>query len=383
MLRDWQMSLGMGMTREYTTVLQLIFFCVLLGKYRYRYFLMGLLSALIFFMQQDQVLALVPFFIYAFLPREDTLPVFTRILWTATGFLTVTIPVVGYFVIHGSLVYFWQDAFLFNMGWYTNTLKESFREHLRKLRVTLDKGNYEVPFMVAITLGVCSLFFRTKRKGLIFACGVAVVFSVIPEFLGGRDRIPIIDGMGFTHYFLPLSASLCCLLFLVFAFTEEPSLQGRKAHAIFGILLCTSLLYSAVQHGTHLVPTKEDDAVTNPEMDYLRQHRPGAYQLFVFGNTNATYAYNEFNIPAPSKWIYQHFYALYDNWDQDHSILFSIEQDLLRHGTIYILDYAADHFFRDPSIAILWRSFLEKHYQRIDIPGRPLLQLWKWKDTQE
>src|SRR5882757_6931766 len=65
MIRDFYMCLGMGMTREYTAMFQLIFFCVLLGKYRHRYFLLGLLSGLIFFTQQDQVLALAPFFLYA------------------------------------------------------------------------------------------------------------------------------------------------------------------------------------------------------------------------------------------------------------------------------------------------------------------------------
>src|SRR6202012_3596350 len=46
MLRDFMMSLGMGMTREYTAIFQMIFFCVLLGKYKYRYFILGLLSGL-------------------------------------------------------------------------------------------------------------------------------------------------------------------------------------------------------------------------------------------------------------------------------------------------------------------------------------------------
>jgi hypothetical protein len=383
MIRDFLMSLGMGMTREYTTMLQLIFFCVLLGKHRYRYFLLGLLSGLIFFMQQDQVLALVPFFVYAFLPDEDTIPVFTRILGTATGFLAIAAPLALYFIVHGSMTYFWQDAFLFNMGWYTTTIKESFGDHLRKLKTTLDKGNYEVPFMVAVILGTCSLFFRNRKKGFILVCLVAVIFSVIPEFLGGRDVRVNIEGMGFTHYFLPLSATLCMLLFAVFAFTEEPVLQGRKAQAIYGILVCASLLYTAIQHGAHLIPAKDDDAISNPEMDFLRQHPPADYQLFIFGNTSATYAYNEFNILVPSKWIYHHFYALYDNWDQDHSFLISIEQDLLRHRTTYVLDYSVKHFFRDPSAGELWHSFLEKYYQRVDLPERPVLQIWKWKGVSE
>lgn len=384
MLRDWLMCLGMGMTREYTSILLLIFFCVFLGKSRYRYFLLGLLSGLIFFMQQDQVLALVPFFIYAFLPEEDTIPVVGRILRTASGFLTITLPVVGYFVVHGSVTYLWQDAFLFNFGWYTSTLRESFGDHLRKLKWTLDGGNYELPFMVGITLGICALIFRSRKKRFILVSLLAVVLSIIPEFMGGRDVVPNITGMGFTHYFLPLSASLSMLLFSVFAFTGEPVFQEWKTQGIYGVLVCASLSYTALQHGTHLIPAQDDDAITNPEMDYLRQHRPGDYQLFVFGNTSAVYAYNEFGIIGPSKWVYQHFYALYDHWDKDQGILKSIQQELLQHRTNYILDWGNNpKFFRDPAARSLWQAFLEQYYQPVVLPAAKEIHIWKWKTAVE
>lgn len=382
MLRDFMMSLGMGMTREYTAILQIIFFCVLLGKHRYRYFILGLLSGLIFFMQQDQVLALVPFFIYAFLPGEDALPVVTRIVRTAAGFLAITLPILLYFTVSGSITYFWQDAFLFNLGWYTTTLKESFGDHLRKLKSTLDKGNYELPFMVAIILGFCSLYFQTKKKGLILVCLAAVVLSVIPEFLGGRDVTPNVEDLSFTHYFLPLAATLTILIFAVFAFTEEPSLQGWKIQLVFGALICTSLLYTAVQHGTHLAEVKDSGKIVEPQVNYLRLHPPADYQLFVFGSTAAMYAYDEFKILAPSKWVYQHFYYLYSQWDKDNTILYSIQQDLLRHNTSYIFDLAKKDRFLDPAKYDLWRSFLRQHYEQVDlVSDTSECILWKLKGS--
>jgi hypothetical protein len=382
MLRDFMMSLGMGMTREYTTILQMIFFCVLLGKYRYRYFILGLLSGLIFFMQQDQVLALVPFFIYTFLPGEDALPVVSRILRTTAGFLAIALPVLLYFVVSGSIVYFWQDAFVFNMTWYTTTLKESFGDHLRKLKSTLDKGNYEMPFMVAMTLAFCSLYFQTKKKGFIIVCLAAVVLSIIPEFMGGRDITPKLELLSFSHYFLPLSATLSLVIFAVFAFTQEPSLQGWKAQLVFGALTCTSLLYTAIQHGTHLTAAKESGRFVEPQFDYLRPHPPGDYQLFIFGSTGAMYAYNEFKIIGPSKWVYQHFYYLYDRWDQDNTILYSIQQDLLRHKTSYIFDLAKKNLFLDPAKYDLWRSFLRQHYEQVDLASDTSeCILWKLKGS--
>jgi hypothetical protein len=380
MIRDFLMCLGMGMTREYTSILLLIFFCVFLGKSRYRHFQLGLLSGLIFFMQQDQVLALVPFFIYALLPNEDTIPVAGRVLRTAAGFGIIMIPVVGYFVVHGALKDFWQDAFLFNFGWYTRTLRESFGDHLRKLKSTLDGGNYELPFMVAMTVGTCALIFQSKKKGFLLVTLAAVVLSIIPEFMGGRDVVPNISGMTFTHYFLPLSASLSMLLFSVFAFTEEPVFREWKTQCIYGVLLCASLSYTALQHLGHLTRSRDEFETFLPEIGYLRSHRPGDHQLFVFGDTNATYAYNEFGIIGPSKWVYQHFYNLYDHWDPDHAILKSIQQELIQSRTTYILDWSnTPMYFRDPAAFSLWQSFLKEYYQPVVVPAAKEIHLWKWK----
>ena len=68
MLRDFLISDGIGMTREYTTIFQLIFFCVTdRERSRYRDLVAGLLAGLIFFMQQDQVLFLIPFLVWSWM----------------------------------------------------------------------------------------------------------------------------------------------------------------------------------------------------------------------------------------------------------------------------------------------------------------------------
>lgn len=385
MLRDFLICLGMGMTREYTTMLLLIFYCVLLGKYRYRYFIFGLLTGLIFFMQQDQVLPLIPFFIYAFLPEEDTVPFLTRVLRTAAGFLTIALPVILYFVWHNSLKYLWQDAFLFNMNWYTTTLKESFWDHLRKLKTVLDQGNYEVPFMVAVVLGVYALFNKTTNRKIILVSLAAMMLSLSPGFMGGRDIVPAVNRMTFTHYYLPLAASLPFLLFSVFAFSTEPVVQGWKAQGIFGVLICASLLYTDLQHATHLTPLSEHEVMVSPELKYLRAHKPGDYQLYELGANEYVRVYNELGIIGPSKWVYQHFYALYTNWDPDHKEMYSIGDDLLRHRTTYVMDFSRkpNEFFVDPGVYTWWQSFLQKHYDSIPLAGEHLSTLWKLKGSPE
>ncbi|HEY4208563.1 MAG TPA: hypothetical protein VGM31_17175 [Puia sp.] len=384
MIRDHLMCLGMGMTREYTTMFLLIFFCILMGRHRYRHYFLGLTGGLIFFMQQDQVLALLPFFLYAFLPGEDPSPAFRRFFQMAAGFLSVALPVILYFARAHALHDFWNDAFAFNFKWYTTTLKESGWDHWRKIKSTLDKGNYELPSMVALVLGMSALFFRHRNKRLLLLSLAAVLLSISTEFMGGRDLIPDTQGMSYTHYFLPLSASLPILLFSVFAFTEEPVFRDPKTVGVYGVLLCTSLLYTALQHGTHRIPIETDLTVQSPELNYLRQRRPKDYELFEFGNNDFVYAYNEFGIVGPGRWVYQHFWELYADWDKDHAMLRSIEGELLRHRTKYIVDFACGPgSFRDKTAFAEWQSFLRQYYNPVTIADASNSQMWRLKGLAE
>lgn len=383
MLRDYLICLGMGMTREYTTMLLLLFFCLLQGGGRYRFFWLGLIAGVTFFIQQDQVFPLLPFFGYAFWEENDRSGLPARLAQTAGGFLSVTLPVVLYFAAHRAIGDLWRDAFRFNFTWYTTTLKESFGDHLRKLKLVLDQGNYEVPFMVAMTLGLFALFTRNSNKRLLLAALAAAALSIIPEFIGGRDIVPAITHMTFTHYFLPLSASLPILLFCVFAFTGEPALQGWKTQGIYGILICTSLFYTNLRHAAHLDPIKEDETVSSWETNYILNQKPGDYQLYVMGSTDYIYIYNELGIIGPSRWVYQHFWRLYENWDSDHVLLSSILQDLTRHHTTYIFDMTTADWFRDPAAWSLWQTFLKEHYEKVPSPGAQDRKIWKWKSTPD
>ena len=377
MLRDHLICYGMGMTREYTAVLMLLFFCVLLSGWRYKYYWLGLLGGLTFFMQQDQVLPLLPFFIYAFGSR-DKKPLFRHILPAAIGFLSVALPIVLYFAFQHALVWFWRDAFAFNFGWYTTTIKESFGDHLRHVKNVLDEGNYEAVALVSVVLGICALYFRNKNSRLILAALTAAFLSISPEFMGGRSSTS-----GFTHYFLPLAAALPILLFCIFAFTGSPFLQTPAAMGVYGFLVCASLAYTAIQHGTHLIPARNDVAVTTPPMQYLRQHRPGDYQYYNFGDIIFDHAYNEFGIIAPSPWVYQHFWRLLNRWDADHAILYSIGQDLLRHKTTWIMDCTdQENCFLDPAAANWWHAFLHANYEPVMVCDADRVTLWKLKGAR-
>jgi hypothetical protein len=379
MLRDNLISEGNNMTREYTAFFYMLFFCILLTRSRYRYFLLGLFSGLTFFMQQDQVLPLFPFLLYVLL-SGDTVGRLKRFVLLLAGALAVSLPIILYFALHRSLGYFWEQAFLFNLKVYTAE-KKSVWDHFKSIKHVLDAGNYELPFMIAICLGILALTGQSKKKGLILAAFASLLLTFSAELMGGRynGEATTID---YFYYFLPLSASVCSLLFAVFAFSEDFVPRSRAAQLPYVLLLCCSLTYTAFQHATHLLRRDRNPVIDSPELNYLRQHRPGNYQLYVFEAGGYVCAYYEFRILAPSRWLYQHFWNWYANWDADGQILRSIGQDLLQHHTTYvIMDPEKVALFRNPANYQWWMSFIQTHYQQVPMPGSLHSILWKWKDT--
>lgn len=377
MLRDFLVDKGMGMTREYTTCFVVLFFCVGLSRARYRYFLLGILAGLIFFTQQEQVLILLPFAIY-FLGVNSPRPRTVGLFHSTAGFFAVLLPIAVFFALHGALGEFWRDAFQFNLRVYI-TEKKSIGDHFRTIKRVLDAVNYELPFMVALCLGLAALLYGNKKRRLAFAAFIALFLTFIPELMGGRTKGGG-DNIAYFYYFVPLAATVPLLLFTVFAGGVIPdSIQVRVP---LTLLLCTSLFYTSLQHAANLRLRKQDPALNTPELIFLRQHQPGNYQLYVTFNDDALVAYNEFRILAPSHWIYQHFWLWYPDWDGDGSILRSIGDDLLRHRTLYvIMDPGAPATILNPANRSWWMNFMQTHYQPVPLPATGKTALWQLKDN--
>jgi len=367
---------GIGMTREYTAIFLVISFCLIMGKYRYKQLLLGVFAALTFFMQQDQALTLVPFILYALFAKDGP-PLLQRLAWLISGFMVITLPLLGWLGLNHALGIFWKDAFIFNFSWYT-TVKKSLPAHLISIKTAMDRTNMEVFFLIAVTLGVSSLFMQNKKKALTIVALAAILFSFTPEYLTGYLPSP-----SFYYYFLPLAATLGILLFVVFAFVEDPLVRSKTGLRVWTILLCCSLGYNVVQHATHL-PRYPGNMDKNPALQYLYLHPPsGDYQLYVMGSGNFVYAYNRFRILAPSRWIYHQFWFWYDRWDPDQTILKSIGSDLLQHHTTYILDLSNASKFRNPENFACWQSFLEQHYEPVALPGLTTTILWRIKASPQ
>ena len=383
MIRDNLVSSGINMTREYTTFLFILFFVVFLGRSRFRDAMMGLLAGLILFTQQDQVLALLPFLAYTLFAERSAAgrtryPLLARLGYMAAGFLVVLLPFLIYFAANHALGYFWEDSIRFNLVWYTAAHK-SAGDHFRTLKKELDAGNYELPFMIALVLGFASFFLRHKRKNLLVAGLAAFFLSLAPEFMGARFNGRMVP-TDFLYYCLPLAGGVCTLLFVVFAYGDEPLLANKKMQLPYVFLLCTSLSYTSLQHATHPVRRDTDPVIRSPELAWLRQHPPANYDLYIFNYDDYIYVYNELRILAPSRYIYQHMWDWFPRWDPDHSILRSIALQLLQHKTAYILlDPTHMDLFANRADSAWWISFMKTYYQPMAIPGAATEILWRRK----
>jgi hypothetical protein len=380
MLRDFLVG-TIGLIREYSTFFVMLFFCALVTRHRLRFFLLGFLTALVFFTQQEQVIQLVPFLLYALLVREK-LHVSARFARVIAGFLPIPLLLILYFSIHGSLRSFWEDAYVFNFKYYIQEYK-SIGDHFRTCKHVIDAGNYEMPVMIAIVLGICSLILPHRKKGLLLASLIGLFLSLSAEWLGGRQK-----GTGVLQdpfsYFVPLSGSVCIVLFIVFAFTETRFLTERYAQLPYALLLCCSLTYTSLQHLTHLKHRTDDPLLNGPEIGFLKQQPLKDYQLCVLFDQEYTFCYNECKILAPTPWIYQHFWQWYPNWDPNHQMLDSIATDLLKHHTTYIIMPPKDlERVINTANRAWWASFMQAHYEPLLFPGYPDSVLWHLKESRE
>ncbi|MFI5151806.1 MAG: hypothetical protein ACHQET_00645 [Chitinophagales bacterium] len=375
LLRVPFISNGIGMTREYTTIFLLIFFCFLLMERKYKYFWLGLITALIFFMQQDQIITLLPLFIYGLLvdlSRSWIKVLVRRSAAMLLGFLVITLPIICYFQWHHALTDFWSDAFLFNFAWYTE--KVPLQQNVKSIFVSMRNGGYELAFYVSLILGIASLILGNTNKKLLIACLFALFLSFSAEYVSGK----LVLGLDVYYYLLPLAATMPMLLYAVYTNGEPSPLQNKVNQLIYGMIFAAAPLLQVGGYSLGILKRGPSWFEVTPAVQYFKDLPLHDYDLYVFSSSQAVFLYNQHHILAPSKWIYHYFWHWYKNWDPHHEILQSITDDLMKHKTTYVLDYSDSTTFKNKDNYQYWKSFLENHYASTHLDsGR--VQVWKMK----
>lgn len=373
LIRDHHISSGVGLTREYTTIFILLFFCTMMHRKRFHFFFMGLLTALVFFTQQDQVVILIPFIIYALWNRlnnkKDLVPNTAQLV---SGFLTVMVPLSLYFLANNSLTYFWQDAFLFNFQWYTSPdEKPGLLTTLVGITKKIHEFGFDIIFIFLLVAALVSMYMGSKTTWLLFASLCAVPLSFISELLSRKISI---GDANVYYYLLPIAATVPIALFVIFAFTKKAVFRDKRHQFVYGCLLLGIVVLNMLRYVANHHKYPQDYINQSEEIKYLDKNPPKDYQLYVFNYSSYIYAYNKYQVKAPSRWLYHYFWTWYEHWDADGKILYSILGDLKRHRTTYILSFDSLNHFKNRNNNDVWRRFLDSSYMQI----KPL-NLWRLK----
>lgn len=350
LLRIPIISMGMGLTREYTTVFFLMFFCASLSRHRFRYLLLGFLGALTFAMQQDQVLLLVPFLVYDIL-KDRFRGFMPKTLQLIAGTLPVIVPLLVYFSANHALQPLWEDAFRFNTQWYSAS--PAITGMIRFLVIALGAGGLLLPLGAAL---ICSLLLLRghRQKALLFCALLVVLLSPGSYFISGR---PIL------YYMQPFAASIPVLLYVLFSYSDIRDQKKVYRMQLIAIPLLLLLVLIGEYRPQQNDKRNELWINTSPEYRYLKDRQLKDGQLFVFCETRYVYLYNQFRILAPSRWLYHHFWFWYPEWDKDGRILHSITEELQQHQTTYILDCSDGRpEFMHTAHYPRWKNFLNTYY---------------------
>jgi len=324
-------------------------------------------------MQQEQIVILVPFIVYSFwtdmkLNGGDPFRIVTSFV---VGCLILIVPLLFYFVLNTALSDFWNNAFLFNTQWYTTEEKPGLIRQLITLKNYIYDLNLDVVLIGALIMSGVSWFVGHERRGLLVAGLVAIPLSFISEFLSGKLTI---GNATCTYYLLPIAATLPFLLFVVFAFTKQQVFQNRLHQLIYSTLFIAGLLMNVAMYVVNYNNYPHHGIANSNEMNYLKTKAVSDYQLYVFNNSNFTYAYNYFKVLPPSSWLYHYFWSWYPNWDEDSKLILDITQKLSVNKTKYIIyDPQRTSFLRDANYQV-WKGFLESNYKQV--PG---LIVWEAK----
>jgi hypothetical protein len=351
------------LTREYAACFLAILFSVILMNPGKKYLLSGVLCALVFHMQQEEMILAFPFVMYYLFtkPVDGTKPntalVFKRVLLMAAGFLLVTAPLIIWIAINGGLTDYWQQSFLFNFFVY-----ESRRPALYKITGTLSILFHTRYMFLVFPLMALHTYYLVKRKNVSvqLACFFTLLISLCVKVFAGR----IIDYIAVYHYLLTFSA-VVAISAMVIAKESEQYFPKRYLKPL--IFVFTAVLFVGMWKNSFSSIRKLKYSATYFQIEELTQQlqdiRNKDGQLFVMGHTPFLGLNNNLNALSPAKWVYTTQYSQHlENFDKDGNVIKEIIAALEKNKTTYVLDFYLKNPVDRKAFQEQWEDYLKKNY---------------------
>ncbi len=353
------------LTREFAACFLAILFSVILLYPGKKYIVTGLLCALVFHMQQEELLLAFPLVMYKLFYKEASeiivaKIILKRILLMALGFFIVTAPLLLWIAAEGGLSAYWEQSYLFNFFVY-----ESRRPVLYKITGTLSVLFHTRFLFLIFPLLLLHLYFILKKVNakIHLVLFFTLALGLCVKTFAGR----IIDYIAIYHYLLTFSAVVAVAVIVVaIEFKKQIAPAYFKPAALIGTMGLFFLMWKNSFPGM-LHPKKSEIASQVNELsEQLQELKNKDGQLFVMGHTPFIALNNNLNALSPSKWIYTTQYSQrLVNFDEDGHVIREIMADLERNKTMYVLDFYLIHPVDRKSFQEQWEQYVKRHYTEV------------------
>jgi len=369
---------GGGLTREITCYLVFLLLNRILFAKGEKKILLGIISGLIFFTQQNELLAVIPFLIYdLFSETEFHARIFiSNTLKLLAGFCSVTLIFVFYFYFNHALFDFWKSAFEFNTRFYIHS-EYTFKGRITEVVHILYRLGFVIPAILFIVLaGITFIQSGTKIRNSIVL--LVCIFSM------GMEAYSIaLSGRNYSHYFLGFIPYFCLLPLLSAQMTVgqadqmvpgqadqmTPRHNRLKKYIQFTsglILIFTMVIFSEPGKWIQLKNIYSGNAYYD-EIPYKllaeAANKPG--QIYVFRMTKMLGMNVETHTTAPTRWIYTTMWDNYLDWDAAGTEFQNMLDDLKKYQTRFILDYSKSYPMKRKELQQKWDKFISEHYLKV------------------
>ncbi len=347
---------GGGLTREYTQTFATLIIFLRINNQWLRFLVIGLLYGLIFFTQQNEILAITLVAGYFILWNREgnrlkkISEIFSHGLSFTVGSVGICTLIAGYFYIHGAFNAFIEQAFLFNTNFY---VPPSFYQSFSDTWMI-----YYYVFPNFTLFAILYILFAKKNKNII---EYVVFFTAMLIQLGASSL-----GYHFGHYYLSFIPYFCyTTLFALTHFEDKiaPDYRRIVATAAFFLFILPMVLilrYKAIANHQYWSYYSQRSEC----YDIVKDIKGKDGQLFVFNNPGYLALNTDLNSASMSKLAYFHFY---DNakFDKDNSIFYGIVETLQKNRCKYIIDFSSYKPIARQELQDYWNSFVNTNYHQI------------------
>ena len=353
-----------NLTRQFTSLLTVYILYILfdLKRTALSFSAIGVLTGIIFFTQQNEVLAIAMVTLYGLFFKEKWQ--LNNIKTIITNCASLALGLAIAFGTLGLIIYSWgnfnefiDQAFLFNMNKYIGD--DTFWDKLIRTisRFFVITGQLSGVLLVTMLLIIYNLVNAYKKKFVLPTELKVVAIGLLIQLLASS-----ISGRAFGHYFLMFIPFLMYILMLSYQTLNEKMFTYTKYAIAF--VLC----FQAINRLRKIDSEKPFYTAVNNEVASVKG-QTGQFYPF-----NPRYLRVNFNwdIKAPAHWIYNHT-AFLDHFPEG-KIFNDIINDLRKNKTTYILTDSTRGI--DPGLKIL----LEEDYTEI-LSDDEYFKLYKRNNT--